>query len=49
MLNHLPELFETTTPKTNNDPEKEEGDLQGKAGELTMEVDFLEKKCKPRT
>jgi len=46
MLEHLPELFEKKNPKKALDGQKETGDLQRKVGQLTMEVDFLEKKCK---
>ena len=46
MLEHLPEVFEKKNTKRSQDGEKETGDLQRKVGQLTMEVDFLEKKCK---
>jgi len=46
MLERLPELFETQRNKNEKDAEKEQGHLHRKVGQLTMEVDFLEKKCK---
>ena len=46
MLNRLPELFDANTPENNKDSEKEKEQLHRKVGQLTMEVDFLEKKCK---
>lgn len=46
MLKHLPDVFEKNKTKKTIDKDKETGDLQRKVGQLTMEVDFLEKKCK---
>ena len=46
MLDRLPELFEGNTSTKNKDTEKEQEQLHRKVGQLTMEVDFLEKKCK---
>ena len=46
MLARLPELFETKNTKTEQAPAKEKEDLHPKVGQLTMEGDFLEKKCK---
>ncbi|MFT5728434.1 MAG: transposase [Desulforhopalus sp.] len=46
MLEHLPELFEKKNSKKTQDIRRETDDLQRKVGQLTMEVDFLEKKCK---
>jgi len=46
MLAHLPEVFDKKNAKKSQDDAKETGDLQRKVGQLTMEVDFLEKKCK---
>jgi transposase-like protein len=46
MLKHLPEIFEKNNAKKTIGPDQETGDLQRKVGQLTMEVDFLEKKCK---
>jgi len=46
MLDRLPELFESNNPKGSKDNEKEQEQLHRKLGQLTMEVDFLEKKCK---
>jgi len=46
MLEHLPELFEKKRAKKDNNAEKEKAQLHQKVGQLSMEVDFLEKKCK---
>lgn len=46
MLAHLPEVFDKKQTKKDQGDEKETDDLQRKVGQLTMEVDFLEKKCK---
>jgi len=46
MLDRLPELFEGQNHKSSKDSEKEQEQLHRKLGQLTMEVDFLEKKCK---
>ena len=46
MLDHLPELFATNTTGKDKRAEKEQEQLHRKVGQLTMEVDFLEKKCK---
>ncbi len=47
MLTHLPDVFDKNKrPKTDKDVEKEKEQLQRKVGELTMDVEFLEKKCK---
>lgn len=46
MLERLPELFDTKNKKKDKDAEKEHDHLHRKVGQLTMEVDFLEKKCK---
>ena len=46
MLEHLPELFERKRAKKDKDREKEKSQLHQKVGQLSMEVDFLEKKCK---
>ncbi len=46
MLERLPELFDTKNKKKDKDAEKEQDHLHRKVGQLTMEVDFLEKKCK---
>ena len=47
MLNHLPDVFDKNKrPKTEKDIEKEKEHLQRKVGELTMDVEFLEKKCR---
>ncbi len=46
MLSRLPELFESKNSKKEQASVKEKEDLHKKVGQLTMEVDFLEKKCK---
>lgn len=46
MLEHLPELFETKRDNKEKETEKENARLHQKVGQLSMEVDFLEKKCR---
>ena len=46
MLDRLPELFATNTAGKDKGAEKEQEQLHRKVGQLTMEVDFLEKKCR---
>lgn len=47
MVNHLPDVFDKNKrAKTEKDAEKEKEQLQRKVGELTMDVEFLEKKCR---
>ena len=47
MLSHLPDVFDKNKrPKTDKDIVKEKEQLQRKVGELTMDVEFLEKKCR---
>ncbi|BCL61737.1 hypothetical protein DGMP_24300 [Desulfomarina profundi] len=46
MLEHLPEIFEKKTKRKPKDSEKEKAQLHQKVGQLSMEVDFLEKKCR---
>ena len=46
LLQRMPEIFETKSSNKNQDSDKEQEGLQRKVGQLTMEVDFLEKKCK---
>ena len=46
MLERLPELFESKNANKEKDTEKETEKLHRKVGQLTMEVEFLEKKCK---
>ncbi len=49
MLSYLPDVFiKNKRPKTDKDIEKEKKQLQRKVGELTMDVEFLEKKCRQR-
>jgi transposase len=45
MLERLPEIFETQSTRKDKDKDREKEQLHGKVGQLTMEVDFLEKKC----
>ena len=46
MLENLPDLFEKKTLKKEKEAEQETANLERKVGQLTMEVEFLEKKCK---
>jgi transposase len=46
MLEHLPDLFEKKGARKDKDVEQEKSQLHQKVGQLSMEVDFLEKKCK---
>lgn len=46
MLENLPTLFEQKNVKKEKDRDRETEHLHRKVGQLTMEVDFLEKKCK---
>jgi len=46
MLERLPELFQAQNAKKDQTADKEKEELHRKVGQLTMEVDFLEKKCK---
>ncbi len=47
MLSHLPDVFDKEKRlKTDKDLSKEKEQLQRKVGELTMDVEFLEKKCR---
>ena len=44
MLEHLPEIFENKNARKDKDSDREKEQLHSKVGQLTMEVDFLEKK-----
>lgn len=46
MLEHLPELFENKNARKEKDLDRETDQLHRKVGQLTMEVEFLEKKCR---
>ena len=46
MLEHLPELFDSKRPRKDKDVKLEKAKLHQKVGQLSMEVDFLVKKCK---
>lgn len=47
MLAHLPDVFDKNKrSKTEQNIVKEKEQLQRKVGELTMDVEFLEKKCR---
>ena len=46
MLERLPELFQPQSAKKDQTGDKEKKELHRKVGQLTMEVDFLAKKCK---
>jgi transposase len=45
MLENLPELFANKNGRKDKEKARETEHLQRKVGQLTMEVDFLEKKC----
>ena len=45
LLNRMPEIFATEDPRKNASKDHENENLHRKIGQLTMEVDFLEKKC----
>ena len=46
LLANVPELFDDKKAKTDKQSDRETEQLQRKIGQLTMEVEFLEKKCK---
>lgn len=46
MLEHVPEIFENKNARKDKDHDREKEQLHSKVGQLTMEVDFLEKKCR---
>jgi transposase len=46
ILEHLPELFDNKNARKDKDSDREKELLHGKIGQLAMEVDFLEKKCR---
>jgi transposase len=46
LMERLPEVFEKKNTRKDKQVEQETEQLQRKVGQLTMEVDFLEKKCK---
>ncbi len=46
LLHRMPELFESKSTRKKEIGDKDKEHLQRKVGQLTMEVDFLEKKCK---
>lgn len=45
LLNRVPELFDRKNSTKNKDTEQEKAQLERKVGQLSMEVDWLEKKC----
>jgi len=45
LLSRMPEIFATESPRKDKDKDREKESLQRKVGQLTIEVDFLEKKC----
>ena len=45
LLDRVPELFERKNTAKNTDGEQERAQLERKVGQLSMEVDWLEKKC----
>lgn len=46
MLDRLPEIFSCKKDSAEQEREKEQSRLHQKVGQLSMEVDFLEKKCR---
>jgi transposase len=46
LLANVPVLFDDKKAKTDKEIDRETEQLQRKIGQLTMEVEFLEKKCK---
>jgi len=46
MLEHFPEIFEKKRGNKDKEIQKEKAQLHQKVGQLSMEVDFLEKKCR---
>lgn len=46
LLSQVPGIFGRENSKKKNDPEQESARLERKIGQLTMEVEWLEKKCK---
>jgi transposase-like protein len=45
LLDRVPEVFERKNSKKDKTDEREREQLERKVGQLTMEVDWLEKKC----
>ena len=45
LLERVPELFERKNATRNKGAEQQREELEKKVGQLTMEVDWLEKKC----
>ena len=45
LLDRVPELFERKNAAKNKEEELERAQLERKVGQLSMEVDWLEKKC----
>ncbi len=45
LLDRMPELFEGKKRSDQSGKDKQHQQLERKVGQLTMEVDFLEKKC----
>ncbi len=46
MVENLPEIFENKNARKDINSDREKEQLHSKVGQLTMEVDFLEKKCR---
>jgi transposase len=46
LLDRLPEIFDRKGETKDRDKDREQEHLHKKIGQLTMEVDWLEKKCK---
>lgn len=45
LLEHVPEIFERKNVSKDKDAERERSRLERKVGQLSMEVDWLGKKC----
>lgn len=45
LLERMPEIFESKSTKKKDTSDQEKQGLERKVGQLTMEVEFLEKKC----
>lgn len=46
LIERMPELFSSKSDNASRENDYEKVELERKVGQLTMEVDFLEKKCK---
>ena len=46
LVERMPEIFTSKPDKSASNRDKDKNDLERKVGQLTMEVEFLEKKCR---